>query len=66
MGLITDLITDELTVDEFAALVRFNGANVVLDALLVVAAEAYGEEAAVVNLHRLFLDRSARLFAKDI
>lgn len=40
--------------------VRYHGANVVIDALLTVAAEAYGDEA-VPNLHRLMLARATRV-----
>ena len=47
----------ELTEDDLPALVRYQGANAVLDAVLTVAAEVYGDEA-VPKVHELLLRRA--------
>lgn len=51
--------------DDLAAIVRYHGANEAIDALLVVAAEAYGKDAALENVHRLMLLRAERLYATE-
>ncbi|KAB2808329.1 hypothetical protein F9L07_22705 [Pimelobacter simplex] len=50
--------------DDLQAIVRYHGANDVLDALLAVAGECYGNDNAVENLHRLMLHR-AQVFTEE-
>lgn len=44
--------------DDLPAIVRFHGANEVIDALMDVAVEAYGPEVAVEKVHALVLQRA--------
>lgn len=53
--------------DDLAAYVRFHGANAVIDALLTVAAEAYGNcEGAVSKVHELLDLRAARVTPSEM
>jgi hypothetical protein len=49
----------DLSDEQLAEVVRFNGANAVIDALLTVAVEAYAADA-VPKVHELVLRRAAR------
>lgn len=49
--------------DDLDAIVRYHGANEVIDALLRAASDAYGEDAAQDNLMRLTTLRADRLFS---
>ncbi len=48
--------------DDLPAIVRYHGANEVIDALLTEAVAAYGAERAVGRLHALVLRRSLRAY----
>lgn len=52
----------DMTTEDFVAMVRFHGANEVIDAVLAVAVEIYGDvPTAVEKCHRTFLFRAEAL-----